>query len=101
MTTLPISLPTRAIAGFCEQYGITRMSLFVSVLREDFGPGSDVDILVEFDPDRRFGLVGFPRMQYELSDMLGRRVDLNTPEDLGPKIIDAVKAEARPIHVAA
>ena len=65
------------IAEFCQRNQIRRLALFGSVLRDDFTPESDVDVLVEFEPDARVGFA-FITMQDELSDMLGRRVDMNT-----------------------
>ena len=65
------------IAEFCQRNHIRRLALFGSVLRDDFTPESDVDVLVDFEPDARVGFA-FITMQDELSDMLGRRVDMNT-----------------------
>ena len=71
------------MAEFCREHGIRRLSVFGSALREDFGPGSDVDVLVEFEPARTPGLLGVSRMELELSELFaGRKVDLRTPEDL-------------------
>lgn len=86
--------------AFCQRHGVARLSLFGSVLRADFGPASDIDMLVEFRPGRVPGLAFF-RMQDELTGLFGRRVDLHTPASLGPLIRDEVLAEARAIHVAA
>jgi len=58
------------------------MSLFGSVLREDFGPDSDLDVLVEFEPGQPVGFIRLAGMEIELSDILGRKVDLRTPGDL-------------------
>jgi predicted nucleotidyltransferase len=81
------------IAEFCRERHIRRLSLFGSVLGEDFGPDSDVDVLVEFDPEHVPGLEFFG-MEIELSEMLGRRVDLNTPEFPSPRFRSQVLAEA-------
>lgn len=97
---LPISLPLAQIAAFCERNHIRRLALFGSVLRDDFTPQSDVDVLVEFDPGRTPGLAFF-RMQDELSAMLGRSADLNTPQSLSRYYRDEVLREARPLYVAA
>jgi predicted nucleotidyltransferase len=71
------------LAEFCRKNHIHKLSLFGSVLREDFGPESDVDILVEFEPNSKPGLFGLLSMELELSELLaGRKVDLRTPEDL-------------------
>lgn len=93
MRTLTIDLPRSAIADFCRRRHIRRLALFGSVLREDFGPGSDIDVLVEFDPAHVPGLSFFD-MQEELARLFGRRVDLNTPGDLGRYFRDEVLAEA-------
>ena len=65
------------IAEFCQRNHIRRLALFGSVLRDDFAPESDVDVLVEFEPDTRVGFA-FITVQDELSNMLGRRVDMST-----------------------
>lgn len=78
-----VSISRDALAEFCREHGIRRLSVFGSVLREDFGPESDVDVLVEFEPARTPGLLGVARMELELSELFaGRKVDLRTPEDL-------------------
>jgi uncharacterized protein len=88
--TLPIPIPSDAIADFCRRNRVRRLSLFGSVLRTDFGPASDVDVLVEFEPGHRVGLVGLAGMQRELGGIIGRTVDLRTPNDLSPRFRDAV-----------
>ena len=86
-----------AIAEFCRRHHIRRMSLFGSVLRDDFGPDSDIDVLVEFEPGQTPGLAFF-RMEVELSELLGRKVDLGTPTGLSRTIRDRVLAEAQTLH---
>ncbi len=71
-----------AIAEFCQRHAIRRLAVFGSGLRDDFGPDSDIDVLVEFEPDAVVGLFDLAGMQIELSEMLGRRVDLRTPRSL-------------------
>jgi predicted nucleotidyltransferase len=88
-----IPLDQSKIAEFCRERHIRRLSLFGSVLGEDFGPDSDVDVLVEFDPEHVPGLEFFG-MEIELSELLGRKVDLNTPEFLSPRFRSQVLAEA-------
>ena len=73
-----LTLPLDEIIAFCERYPIRRLSVFGSVLRDDFSPESDIDILVEFEPGAQIGL-DFITMQDELTEILGRPVDLNTP----------------------
>ena len=78
-----LSVPKTELAVFCQAHGIRRLAIFGSALRDDFGPESDVDVLVEFAPDRAPGLLGIAGMEIELSALFaGRKVDLRTPEDL-------------------
>jgi len=78
-----LPLPKSDLAQFCESHGIRRLSIFGSALRPDFGPESDIDVLVEFAAGRAPGLLGVAGMEIELSALLGgRKVDLRTPEDL-------------------
>ena len=93
MSRARIPIPLDVIADFCRRHHITRLALFGSVLRDDFGPESDVDVLVELDPDHIPGLAFFG-MQDELSEILGRTVDLNTPGFLSPYFRDDVTASA-------
>lgn len=71
-----IALPSDELAVFCERWQITELALFGSVLRDDFGPESDVDVLVSFEPRVPHTLLDIVRMQEELSGILGREVDL-------------------------
>ena len=77
-----IALPKNKIAEFCKQHHIRKLSLFGSYLHGDFGPESDIDLLVEFEMDHIPGLITLSGMEIELSEILGRKVDLRTPEDL-------------------
>lgn len=78
-----IILPKEQIADFCRRRHIRRLAIFGSALRSDFNESSDIDILVEFEPEHSPGLFGMARMERELSALLGgRKVDLRTPEDL-------------------
>ena len=78
-----LSIPKTELATFCRTHGIRRLALFGSALRADFGAESDIDVLVEFVPDRIPGLLGIAGMEIELSALFGgRKVDLRTPEDL-------------------
>lgn len=88
-----IALSRAWIAEFCRRHHVCSFALFGSVLRDDFGPESDIDVLVEFDPGKIPGL-GFFGMQDELSEHFGRRVDLNTPGFLSRYFRDQVTAEA-------
>jgi uncharacterized protein len=75
---LPVALdlPDEAIAAFCRRWRITELALFGSVLRDDFGPDSDIDVLVTFDPEARWSLFDWVDMNDELEALLGREVDL-------------------------
>ncbi len=95
-----IDIPRDRVADFCRRNHIRRLALFGSVLRDDFRPDSDVDVLVEFEPGTRLGFAYFD-MQDELSTILGRRVDLKTPRELSQYFRDEVLAEAEEVYVAA
>ncbi len=96
-----ISMPKEALAAFCRERGIRRLAVFGSALRGDFGPDSDIDVLVEFEPDRIPGLFGIARMERELSALLGgRKVDMRTPEDLSRYFRRKVLAEAEVQYAA-
>ena len=90
-----IAVDKKRIAAFCRKHQIRRLALFGSVLHQDFRPDSDVDVLVEFEPDSVPGLFGIVRMERELSVIFGgRRVDLRTPEDLSRYFRQTVLEEA-------
>jgi hypothetical protein len=95
-----LSIDRAAVSEFCERHHIARLALFGSVIRDDFRPESDIDVLVEFQPGIRVGLA-FIRMQDELSAVLGRTVDLHTPASLSKYFRDQVLREAEPLYVAA
>lgn len=71
-----IDIPKEEVAAFCRRWQITELALFGSVLREDFRPDSDVDVLVRFNPQARHTLFDMVRMQEDLQRILGRQVDL-------------------------
>ena len=96
-TLTAISIPNSTLEQLCQKYHIRKLALFGSVLRDDFRPDSDIDILVEFLPGQTPGL-GFIDIQDSLSQLLGRTVDLNTPQDLSRYFRDEVLAEARIIY---
>jgi predicted nucleotidyltransferase len=98
MTDIQLNIPREQIADFCRRNHIRKLSLFGSVVREDFRPDSDVDVLVEFEPEYTPGLRFFS-MQAELSQILGRSVDLNTPHWLSPRFLDEVQREQVPVYV--
>jgi predicted nucleotidyltransferase len=94
---LPLAVPYEQIAAFCRRHHIRRLAFFGSVLREDFQSDSDVDVLVEYAPDHIPGLAFFA-MQAELSQILGRQVDLNTPRFISPYFRQQVQAEAEVVY---
>jgi predicted nucleotidyltransferase len=100
MDDIPIDISREQIGEFCRRNHIRRLALFGSVLRDDFGPDSDVDVLVEFEPGTRVGLRFFS-LEIELGTILGRKVDLNTPGFLSRHFRDAVLAEAKVYYDAA
>jgi len=100
MSRARIEVPAERIAEFCRRHHIRRLAFFGSVLRDDFTSESDVDILVEFEPGKTPGFAFFG-MQDELSEILGRRVDLNTANDLSRYFRGDVLREAEPVYVAA
>ena len=95
-----IAIDRERLARFCRHHHIRKLALFGSVLRQDFRPESDVDVLVEFEAGQQVGLAFFA-MQDELSDILGRKVDLNTPNFLSRYFRDEVLAEAEALYVKA
>ncbi len=95
-----VYIPTGEIAEFCRRNRVRRMALFRSVIRDDFTPQSDVDVLVEFEPGYAAGFVFF-QMRRELTAMLGREVDMHTAASLSPYFRQEVLDEAEEIYVAA
>ncbi len=92
---LAIAIPQKEIAQFCQRHHIRKLSLFGSVLRDDFTPESDVDFLVEFEPGKTPGFFKIVSMEMELSELLeGRKIDLRTPNELSIYFRDRVMAEA-------
>ncbi len=85
-----IDVPREQLAEFCRRHRIRKLAFFGSVLRDDFGPESDVDVLVEFDAEARVGLISFSAMELELGALLERKVDLRTPRDLSRYFRDEV-----------
>jgi len=90
-----ISIPKESIAAFCRDRHIRRLAIFGSALRPDFHSESDIDVLIEFEPDHIPGLFGIARMERDLSALLGgRKVDLRTLEDLSRYFRQSVLEEA-------
>jgi uncharacterized protein len=101
---LPATIPIdrQSLTKFCKSYGVTKLSLFGSALRDDFEPErSDFDLLVEFAPGVSRSLFKLIRMQDELSEMLGRQVDLTTSGSLSKYFRDDVVAAALVLYDAA
>ncbi len=99
-----IGVPMGAIKVFCDRWQVAELALFGSVLREDFGPDSDIDVLVRFKSERTPGLFGIAAMQRELANLLARRVDLvsRTAIEESRNYIrrKAILESARVIHAA-
>ena len=89
------SIPKARLASFCQARGIKRLAIFGSALRSDFGPESDIDLLVEFEPGQTPGLIGIAGMEIDFARMLGRKVDLRTPGDLSRYFRQQVIEEAQ------
>ena len=100
-TRMNLKIPKKQLAEFCKKHHIIKLSLFGSSLRDDFRQDSDVDMLVEFGPEARFGLIGFAGLELELSEILGRKVDLNTPDSVSKYYREKVFAEAEVQYDAA
>jgi predicted nucleotidyltransferase len=94
-----VYIPKDKLADFCRRHHIRRLALFGSVLRDDFRPDSDVDVLVEFEPGYVPGF-DFVAIEDELSEMLARKVDLRTPQDLSHYFREQVVREAKALYVA-
>ncbi|MBI5427683.1 MAG: nucleotidyltransferase domain-containing protein [Nitrospinae bacterium] len=98
MNMANINVPADAIAEICKRYSASELSLFGSVLRDDFREDSDVDMLVVFKPETRIGFMGLSRMRRDLAVALGRSVDLVSKKGLHRVIRDEVLASARIIY---
>jgi uncharacterized protein len=97
MATPRIAIPNDQLADFCRRHHIRKLSLFGSVLRDDFSPDSDIDVLVEFETGHEPGF-DFFTMQDHLSEMLGYKVDLNTPGFLSRYFRDRILSEATVLY---
>ena len=95
-----IQIPKDLLDDFCRRHLIRRLSLFGSVLRDDFGPQSDVDVLVEFEPGAAVGYFELADMESELSERLGRKADIRTPAELSRYFRQEVLAAAEPQYVS-
>jgi predicted nucleotidyltransferase len=96
-----LKISKKQLSEFCKKNHIRKLSLFGSALRDDFVPDSDMDLLVEFGPEARIGLIGFAGLELELSKILRRRVDLKTPASISKYYREKVLAEAEVQYDAA
>ena len=95
MNRSKIKLPGDKVSDFCQKHRIVRFSLFGSVLREDFNEHSDIDVLVEFEPEHIPGFLRLAGMEMELSELVGgRKVDMRTPDELSRYFRNEVMAAA-------
>ena len=97
---LKTEIPMEAVAKLCREYHVQELAIFGSALRPDFGPHSDIDLLVTFHPEARIGLMELCGLQAELSDLLGRNVDLVPKNGLKPLIREAVLSQAQVLYAA-
>lgn len=95
MFSITFIIPKEKLEAFCRKNHIIKFSLFGSALRGELTPESDIDILVEFDKEHIPGLLGIARMENELAEMIGRKVDLRTPAELSRYFREDVLSKAR------
>ncbi|MCZ7583529.1 MAG: nucleotidyltransferase family protein [Deltaproteobacteria bacterium] len=101
MTPATLGIPLDQLREYCERNGIRKLSVFGSAVRGELTPGSDVDVLVELDPDRHIGLLRFVEIEQELSALFGgRKIDLATELSLSPYIRDDVIRRAETLYAA-
>ncbi|MEE8390664.1 MAG: nucleotidyltransferase domain-containing protein [Anaerolineae bacterium] len=95
--SVQVDIPKEEIAEFCRRNRIRRLALFGSVLRDDFRPDSDVDLLVEFEPGARVGLITLAGMEIELTRILGRKAEMHTVKGLNPhfreEVLDSLEVQ--------
>lgn len=96
-----IDVPRNKLEDFCRRNHIRRLSFFGSVLRDDFSPESDVDVLVEFEPTARVGLITLAGIEIELTQVLGREAEIHTVKGLNSRFRQEVLAEAEVLYDAA
>ena len=95
-----INIPQESLAEFCRRRRIRRLALFGSVLRDDFGPGSDVDVLVEFEVEAVVGYFELADMEMELTEVFGHKADIRTLAELSPYFRNEVLASAETQYVS-
>lgn len=92
--SVKIKISKEEIAAFCQRHRIRKLAFFGSVLRDDFTSESDVDVLIEFEPDARVGLITLAGMEFELTQLLGRKAEMHTVKGLNPYFRNAVLEQA-------
>ncbi len=90
-----LNKPTNELTAFCKSHKIKKLSVFGSYLNDGYTDDSDLDLLIEFEKDNRYGLLDVARIERELSELLGKKVDLQTPEQLSRYFRDKVVKEAQ------
>jgi len=100
MTAENLQLPLDKIREVCRRYGVHELAIFGSAVSNAFGPESDIDLLVEFESDVEVGFLTLAAMQRELSEALGRKVDLVPKGGLKPRIREAVLSSAEVLYAA-
>lgn len=93
-------IPKERLEAFCKRNHITKLSLFGSALRDELNPDSDIDILVEFDENHIPGLMDLAGMEIEIAGIIGRKVDLRTPDELSRYFRDEVLSKAKVEYAA-
>jgi len=101
MSRLKINISQDKIADFCRRNHILRLSVFGSALRDDFDAESDVDVLVELNPKAHIGMIRLAAMEFEMSRLIGRKVDLNTPGFINSNFRKQVISDAEVQYEAA
>ncbi len=101
MSQMQVDIPLEPLAALCRKYQVRELSAFGSVLQDTFSKHSDIDLLVEFEPDARIGFIAFARLQSELAQVLGRRIDLVPKGGLKPLIRESVLSSAKVLYHAA
>ena len=95
-----IQLDDDAIARFCQRHGISSLLLFGSIVRSDFGPGSDIDVIVDFAGEDRHSLLDLAGMQLQLTELFGRQVHLHTDDMIHPYLRKRIRSAARVAYAA-
>ena len=98
MATLPILIPSQALAKICQPHHVARLAAYGSIVTEHFSENSDIDLLVEFLPGKKPSLLGLGQLQMALTTLLGRFVDLKTPEFISTQFRQAVIDSAQTIY---